>query len=202
MTTETVFVVDDDEAVCDSLRLLMKSIGLTAETYSCAAEFLDAFDPDKPGCLILDIRMPGMTGLDLQKELANRHSLLPIIFITGHGDVPMAVQAVQQGAIDFIQKPFRDQELIDGVNGALASDRKNRAQLKQRELINKNLDSLTQRERQIVDMIVDGHSNKIIADKLCVSQRTVEVHRARAMEKMQAASLAHLVRMVVEIRPD
>ena len=160
MTTETVFVVDDDEAVRDSLRFLMKSIGLTAETYSCAAEFLDTFDPDKPGCLILDIRMPGMTGLDLQMELANRHSLLPIIFITGHGDVPMAVQAVQQGAIDFIQKPFRDQELIDGVNGALASDRKNRAQLKQRELINKNLDSLTQRERQIVNMIVDGHSNK------------------------------------------
>ena len=106
MTAEMVFVVNDDEAVRDSLKFLMESIGLTAETYSCASGFLDSFDPDKPGCLILDIRMPGMTGLDLQKELANRHSLLPIIFITGHGDVPMAVQAVQQGAIDFIQKTF------------------------------------------------------------------------------------------------
>ncbi len=201
MTTQTVFVVDDDEAVRDSLRLLMKSIGLATETYSCASDFLKAFDKDKQGCLILDIRMPGMTGLDLQKELANRHSLLPIIFITGHGDVPMAVQAMREGAINFIQKPFRDQELIDNINKALEFNEKNFGQLQQLEIIQNNLNTLTKRELEIVDLIIDGHSNKVIADQLCVSQRTVEVHRARAMEKMQAKSVAHLVRMVVEVRP-
>lgn len=200
MSDETVFVVDDDEAVQDSLRLLMKSIGLATETFASAAEFLESFDPEKAGCLILDIRMPGISGLDLQKELANRHSMLPIIFITGHGDVPMAVQAMKEGAVDFIQKPFRDQQLIDSVHRALKSDHKNRAQLLQIELIMKNLGTLTKREREIVDMIIDGKSNKLIADKLCVSSRTIEVHRARAMEKMEANSVAHLVRMVVQAR--
>lgn len=201
MAELTVFVVDDDEAVRDGLRFLMKSIGLSTETYSQAKDFIDAFDPNRRGCLILDIRMPGMSGLDLQKELANRHSILPIIFITGHGDVPMAVQAMQAGAIDFIQKPFRDQELIDSVNRALELVNKNFGQLEQQEVITKNINTLTNREREIVDLIVDGKSNKLIADELCVSQRTVEVHRARAMEKMQADSVAHLVRMVVQTRP-
>lgn len=196
----TVFIVDDDEAVRDSLKLLMKSIGLHAETYSLASEFLAVFDPKRPGCLLLDIRMPGMSGLDLQKELTKRHSMLPVIFITGHGDVPMAVQAMREGAVDFIQKPFRDQDLVDCVHNALGLDAKNRAGLLHRDKIVHNMSTLTERERQILHRIIDGQPNKVIAAELSISQRTVEVHRARAMEKMQAKSLAHLVRMAMQIR--
>ena len=143
-----------------------------------------------------------MSGLELQKELARKHSILPIIFITGHGDVPMAVEAMREGAFDFIQKPFRDQDLIDCVHNALELDDRNRAALIQREQVNHNIDTLTERERQILDRVVDGKSNKAIAAELCLSQRTVEVHRARVMEKMQADSVAHLVRMIVNINQE
>ena len=194
----TVFVVDDDEAVRTSLRLLLKSVGLPVETYAAAQEFLDQFDPDRAGCLVLDIRMPGISGLELQQHLNDRHSIMPIVFITGHGDVPMAVEAMQAGAVDFIQKPFRDQDLIDRINRALEKDREMRAALRERDEIRRRMSQLTPREREVLELVTQGKANKVIAGDLNVSQRTVEIHRARVMEKMGANSLAHLVRMVIE----
>jgi len=194
----TVFVIDDDEAVRTSLRLLLKSVGLPVETYGSAQEFLDGFDGDRAGCLVLDIRMPGMSGLDLQQKLNTVHSITPIVFITGHGDVPMAVEAMQAGAVDFIQKPFRDQDLIDRINRALDTDRANRAELRERDEIRRRMGQLTPREREVLDLVTQGKANKVIAGDLNVSQRTIEIHRARVMEKMGATSLAHLVRMVIE----
>jgi two-component system, LuxR family, response regulator FixJ len=194
----TVFVIDDDEAVRTSLRLLLKSVGLPVETYASAQEFLDQFDGDRAGCLVLDIRMPGMSGLDLQQKLTSLHSITPIVFITGHGDVPMAVEAMQAGAVDFIQKPFRDQDLIDRINRALDTDRANRAELRERDEIRRRMAQLTPREREVLDLVTQGKANKVIAGDLNVSQRTIEIHRARVMEKMGATSLAHLVRMVIE----
>ena len=194
----TVFVVDDDDAVRTSLRLLLKSVGLPVETFASAQEFLDAFDSDRAGCLVLDIRMPGMSGLELQQRLNEIHAIVPIVFITGHGDVPMAVEAMQHGAVDFIQKPFRDQDLIDRINQALEKDRDNRAGLKERDAIRRRMQQLTPREREVLDLVTQGKANKVIAGDLNVSQRTVEIHRARVMEKMGASSLAHLVRMVIE----
>jgi two-component system, LuxR family, response regulator FixJ len=194
----TVFVVDDDDAVRTSLRLLLKSVGLPVETFPSAQEFLDAFDAERAGCLVLDIRMPGMSGLELQQRLNEIHAIIPIVFITGHGDVPMAVEAMQHGAVDFIQKPFRDQDLIDRINQALEKDRDNRAGLKERDAIRRRMQQLTPREREVLDLVTQGKANKVIAGDLNVSQRTVEIHRARVMEKMGASSLAHLVRMVIE----
>ena len=194
----TVFVVDDDDAVRTSLRLLLKSVGLPVETFAAAQEFLDNFDAERAGCLVLDIRMPGMSGLELQQRLNEIHAIVPIVFITGHGDVPMAVEAMQHGAVDFIQKPFRDQDLIDRINQALEKDRDNRAGLKERDAIRRRMQQLTPREREVLDLVTQGKANKVIAGDLNVSQRTVEIHRARVMEKMGASSLAHLVRMVIE----
>ncbi|HEU4600539.1 MAG TPA: response regulator FixJ [Steroidobacteraceae bacterium] len=195
----TIFVVDDDAAVRDALKLLLRSVGQPVETFGSAQEFLDAYSEDRPGCLVLDIRMPGMSGLELQQKLNEKHSILPIIFITGHGDVPMAVEAMQAGAVDFIQKPFRDQDLIDRINQALEKDGSNRAALGERNDIRRRLETLTPREREVLDLVVHGKANKVIAGDLKLSQRTVEIHRARVMEKMQASSLAHLVRMVLEV---
>jgi FixJ family two-component response regulator len=195
----TIFIVDDDMAVRDALKLLLRSVGQAVETFGSAQEFLDAYSEDRPGCLVLDIRMPGMSGLELQQKLNEKHSILPIIFITGHGDVPMAVEAMQAGAVDFIQKPFRDQDLIDRINQALEKDANNRAALGERNDIRKRLETLTPREREVLDLVVHGKANKVIAGDLKLSQRTVEIHRARVMEKMQASSLAHLVRMVLEV---
>jgi two-component system, LuxR family, response regulator FixJ len=194
----TVFVVDDDDAVRTSLRLLLRSVGLPVETFASAQEFFDAFDPDRPGCLVRDIRMPGMSGLELQQRLLEIHAMAPIVFITGHGDVPMAVEAMQHGAVDFIPKPFRDQDLLDRINVALEKDRGNRAGLKERDAIRGRMQQLTPREREVLDLVTKGKANKVIAGDLDVSQRTVEIHRARVMEKMGASSLAHLVRMVIE----
>jgi two-component system response regulator FixJ len=195
----TVFVVDDDSAVRDALRFLMRSVGLTVEAFSSAAEFLDAYRDDRAGCLVLDIRMPGMTGLELQDKLIERRSILPIIFITGHGDVPMAVEAMQAGAMDFIQKPFRDQDLLDRIHQAIDKDAKTRQSLGELAAIRTRLASLTPREREVMDLVVHGKANKVIAGDLDLSQRTVEIHRARVMEKIEASSLAHLVRMVLEV---
>ena len=195
----TIFVVDDDAAVRDALKLLLRSVGHAVETFGSAQEFLDAYGEDRAGCLVLDIRMPGMSGLELQQKLNEKHSILPIIFITGHGDVPMAVEAMQAGAVDFIQKPFRDQDLIDRINQALEKDSSNRAALGERNDIRRRLGTLTPREREVLDLVVHGKANKVIAGDLKLSQRTVEIHRARVMEKMQASSLAHLVRMVLEV---
>lgn len=198
-TRPTIFVVDDDSAVRDALKLLLRSVGQSVETYGAGSEFLESYSEDRPGCLVLDIRMPGMSGLELQQKLNEKHSILPIIFITGHGDVPMAVEAMQAGAVDFIQKPFRDQDLIDRINQALEKDTSNRAALGERNDIRRRLETLTPREREVLDLVVHGKANKVIAGDLKLSQRTVEIHRARVMEKMQASSLAHLVRMVLEV---
>ena len=198
----TVIVVDDDEAVRTSLRLLLKSVGLPVDTHASAQEFLDRFDPDRPGCLVLDIRMPGMSGLELQERLNAMHAMIPVVFITGHGDVPMAVEAMQHGAVDFIQKPFRDQDLLDRINQALEKDRENRAGLRARDAIRARIADLTPREKEVLDLVTAGKANKVIAGDLNVSQRTVEIHRARVMEKMGASSLAHLVRMVIAAGED
>jgi FixJ family two-component response regulator len=194
-----IFVVDDDEAVRNSLRLLLKSIGLSAVALPTAQEFLSKYDPQQPGCVILDVRMPGMSGLELQEQLNIRGAILPVIFITGHGDIPMAVEAMQQGAFDFLQKPFRDQDLIDRIQRALAKDQANRAELSERSRVHEHFESLTPREREVLTLVTSGKPNKIMAADLGVSQRTVEIHRARVMEKMHASSLAQLVRMMMDL---
>jgi FixJ family two-component response regulator len=194
----TVYVVDDDQAVCNSLRMLLKSVGLTTQTMSSATEFLSVYQPGHPGCLVLDVRMPGMSGLELQQELNVRGATIPVIFVTGHGDVPMAVEAMQHGAFDFLQKPFRDQELIDRIQRALARDASTHAALKEHERIRERLQSLTPREREVLTLMTEGKPNKVMAHELGVSQRTVEIHRARVMEKSGASSLAQLVRMVMD----
>jgi FixJ family two-component response regulator len=195
----TVFIVDDDDGVRASIRLLLKSIGFTATPMASAQEFLAAFDPAQPGCLVLDIRMPGMSGMELQQQLNLRGATLPVIFITGHGDVPMAVEAMQHGAFDFLQKPFRDQDLIDRVQKALARDRETRASLQKHDQVRQKLESLTPREREVLDLMTKGQQNKVMAAELGLSQRTVEIHRAHVMEKMGANSVAQLVRMVLDL---
>lgn len=191
-----VFIVDDDQAVRESLSDLMDSVGLNAETFASAQEFLTRYTPSLWGCLVLDIRMLGMSGLELQDELTRRGSLLPTIFITGHGDVPMAVQAMRRGAMDFIQKPFREQDLLDSINLALENGAKIRESELERQTVRRQVESLTPREREVMDKIIAGKSNKVIATDLGLSQRTVEVHRANVMEKLQVRSLADLVRLV------
>jgi two-component system, LuxR family, response regulator FixJ len=194
----TVFVVDDDDAVRGAMRLLLKSIGLTAVTYASADEFLARYADDQPGCMLLDVRMPGMSGLELQHQLNLRGAILPVIFLTGHGDVPMAVEAMQHGAFDFLQKPFRDQDLLERVQRALGKDRETREQLRHIERTRGHLTTLTPREREVLTLMVRGKQNKVTAAELGLSQRTVEIHRARVMEKMAARSLAELVRMTID----
>jgi len=195
----TVFIVDDDDGVRASVRILLKSVGLPATPFSSAQEFLASYPPSQPGCLVLDIRMPGMSGLELQQQLNLRGAVIPVIFISGHADIPMAVEAMQHGAFDFLQKPFRDQDLIDRVQRALASDRKNRDALEEHERIRERLKSLTSREHEVLQLMARGKPNKVMAADLGLSQRTVEIHRAHVMEKMEAGSVAQLVRMVMDI---
>jgi two-component system, LuxR family, response regulator FixJ len=194
----TIYIVDDDEGVRNSLRFLLKSVGLVPRTLASAKEFLETYKPTQPGCLVLDVRMPGMSGLELQQQLNLSGAIIPVIFITGHGDVPMAVEAMQHGASDFLQKPFRDQDLIDRIQRALERDARNRAALAERERIRASFHSLTPREREVLALMTRGKPNKVMAAELGVSQRTVEIHRARVMEKTGAASLAHLVRMAMD----
>ena len=198
----TVFIVDDDDAVRESLAFLMKSIGQKAESFPNAQAFLDTWNTNRAGCLVLDIRMPGMSGLELQDKLKDMGSILPIIFITGHGDVPMAVKAIKAGAADFVQKPFRDQELIDRIREVLDEDAQARAEKLQRTEILRRMETLTEREREVMEQVVDGKANKVVAIDLNVSQRTVEIHRANVMEKMKARSLAQLVRLVMKARSE
>lgn len=193
--TPTVFIVDDDAAIRHAMKSLLDSVNLPSEIFASADEFLDQISDRRPGCLVLDIRMPGLSGLELQQELNRRGNRIPIIFITGHGDIPMAVDAMQNGALDFIQKPFRDQDLLDRVSDALKTDRKRRGEERQQNDIARRIGTLTNREREVFDLVVTGKPNKVIAYELGVSQRTVEIHRSRVMEKMQARSLADLVRM-------
>jgi RNA polymerase sigma factor (sigma-70 family) len=192
-----VFVVDDDPSIGDAVRLLLRSVGIPSRTFLSANEFLEAYDPRQPGCLVLDVRMPGMSGLELQARLREMESTLPIIFVTAHGDVPMAVSAVRTGAMDFIQKPFRDQELLDKIQEALEEDARVRSARQDLEGIQNRLDALTPREREVLDLVVAGKANKNIARALGISQRTVEIHRARVMEKMGVRSVSMLVQLVM-----
>lgn len=193
----TVFVVDDDEAVRDSLSMALHKRGWTAQDYASAEDFLAAYD-QQPGCLILDVRMPGMSGLDLQQALAAKSCTLPIIFITGHGDIPMSVQALKGGAIDFLEKPFRQDVLLTRIEEAIAEDTRVRAVASQREAIRARFSKLSSREKEVVAVLVAGpanHSSKEIAATLDISHRTVDHHRARIMDKMQAESVPELVAM-------
>jgi FixJ family two-component response regulator len=191
----TIYVVDDDDGMRRALNLLLNTIGYKTAVFGDPAEFLRQFNPNTPGCLLLDIRMPGMSGLELQQRLNRMGSMLPVIFITGHGDVPMAVQAMKEGAFEFIQKPFRDQDLLDRINHALQQDAESRSTVARRAEILRRLETLTPRERQVMDLVVEGAANKVIAIDLGLSERTVEIHRAKVMEKMSARSVAHLVKM-------
>jgi two-component system, LuxR family, response regulator FixJ len=195
----TIFVVDDDAAVRQSLSLLIRSMSLDVETFDSAQAFLDGCDPARPGCLVLDIRMPAMSGLDLQEELRRRDVKLPIIFITGHGDVAMAVRAMKGGAIDFIEKPFNDQQLLDRINQAIEIDRADRLYRDERENVAAKIELLSPREREVMDRIVKGQANKVIAADLGLSERTVEIHRSKVMAKTGAGSLAQLVTMVTRL---
>lgn len=195
----TVFIVDDDEAVLDALAMLVRSVDLPAKTFSSADDFLAAYDPSHPGCLLLDVRMPGMSGIALQKHLAEVDLAAPIVFLTGHGDVPMAVEAIQSGAIDFLMKPFRDQELLDRIHKALEHDAETRREITERQNLARRLDALTPREREVMKSVVEGLTNREIAERLDVSQRTVEIHRSRVMSKTGASSLPELVRMVMVV---
>ncbi|GAA5179064.1 oxygen response regulator transcription factor FixJ [Niveibacterium umoris] len=194
---QTVHIVDDDEALRDSLIWLLESEGYAVATYASAEEFLAAWSPALAGCLLLDVRMPGMSGLELYEKLAAQHSTLPVIFITGHGDVPMAVSALKKGAVDFIEKPFNDQDMLRLIANCLEAERSERTQRRQDAETARRLDQLTTREREVLDLIVAGRLNKQIADDLGISIKTVEVHRARVMEKMDVSSLAELVQMVM-----
>ena len=203
MTLEpTVFIVDDDQAVRRFLSGLIKSIGLQVETFATAQEFLDAYELDRPGCLLLDIRMPGMSGLELQNELVKRAFGLPIIILTGHGDVQVAVHAMKAGAVDFIEKPFNNELLLDRIQKAVAeSVNAGSARIKRQDIAGR-MARLTPRERQVLDLVVRGDTNKGVARRLDISERTVEIHRSNAMSKMQAKSLAELVKIVTAFDPD
>ncbi len=193
----TVFVVDDDQAVRDSLALLVHSVGLEAETFESARDFLDAYRPDRRGCLITDIRMPGMSGLELQERLSADGHHIPVIVLTGFGDVPTAVRALKGGAVDFLEKPFNPQALLDLIQQAIVRDTEIREQAARDAELAERMALLTPREQEIMALVVDGKANKVIAIDLSISERTVELHRGRIMKKMQARSLAELMRMVL-----
>jgi FixJ family two-component response regulator len=193
----TVFVVDDDQAMRNSLKWLIESVSMQVETYESANAFIQSYYPGRSGCLLLDVRMPGMSGLELQEYLRVNQIAIPVIIITGHGDVPMAVRAMKAGAVDFIEKPFNDELLLESIRRAMALDVKQRDMQSQRAEIATRLARLTPREHEVMVMVTSGKANKEIATSLGVSSKTVEAHRARVMEKMEADSLAELVRMAI-----
>jgi two-component system, LuxR family, response regulator FixJ len=190
-----IYVVDDDDGMRRALDTLLSTVGYKTAVFSRPRDFLANFKSDAHGCLVLDIRMPEMSGLELQQQINRMGSMLPIVFMTGHGDVPMAVQAMKDGAFEFLQKPFRNQDLLDHINHALALDSENRRMVARRADVLQRLDSLSVRERQVMNLVVDGAANKVIAIDLNLSERTVEIHRAKVMEKMGALSVAHLVKL-------
>lgn len=198
----TVFVVDDDEAVRHSLKWLITSTNLRVETFESAKDFLNHYDESLPGCLILDVRMPDINGMDFLDKLVEEGFPIPVIIMSGHGDVPMAVRAMKQGAIDFLEKPFNDEVLLERIGAAIDIDTRNRAERQQHKGFEERLNRLTKREREVMDMIVAGHANKVMASMLGVSAKTVEAHRATVMKKLQVRSVADLVQMVVTERLD
>lgn len=191
----TVYIVDDDEGMRRALSLLMTTVGYNASAFARPSEFLSRFDVSAPGCLVLDVRMPEMSGLEVQQQLNRTGAMIPVILVTGHGDIPMAVQAMKDGAFDFLQKPFRDQDLLDRINAAMKLDAENRQIVEKHADLRRREESLTAREREVMALVVDGRANKVIAIDLGLSERTVEIHRANVMEKMGARSVAHLVKM-------
>jgi len=195
-----VFVVDDDPSVRSSLKFLLSSMGLQVETFDSAETFLQRKPPDAPSCLVLDVRLRGLSGLDFQRELAARNIRIPIVFVTGHGDIPMSVRAMKAGAIEFLTKPYRDQDLLDAVRIALERDRARREQEKEVTDLQQRFDSLTPREQEVISMVVSGMLNKQIAGQLGTAENTVKVHRSRAMEKMNAQSVADLVRIIERLK--
>jgi FixJ family two-component response regulator len=196
----TVFIVDDDEAVRDSIKELVASVGIAADTYASAVDFLDAYDGSRPGCLVLDIRMARMSGLALQTKLNEMGAQIPIVFITAHADVPTAVEALRAGALSFVTKPYREQELLDSINEALASDAAARSAAKEGSRYAASLDSLTGREREVLDLAVTGLPSKLIAQQLGISYRTVELYRSRVLEKLGVGSMVELIRIAAERR--
>jgi two-component system response regulator FixJ len=197
MPNSTVIVVDDDPDVRDSLQALLQSAGYKARLFDSGGALLAAFSPDDAGCIIADIRMPDMDGITLQTRLAEHGNALPVIIITGHGDVPLAVRAMKAGALDFIEKPFDDDRLLDSVKRALDRTREQRNQAASTQAVTQRISSLTPRELDVLKLLVAGHPNKVVAHQLEISPRTVEVHRGHLMEKMQARSLSDLVRMAL-----
>jgi two-component system, LuxR family, response regulator FixJ len=195
-----VFIVEDDETLRSLVKALAQSIGVTCRGFSSAGGFLEQYDPRQPGCLVLDLFMPGMSGLELQDELNRRGAVIPVIFITGHGDVASAVAAVRRGAFNYLQKPFRNSELIANIREALELDQRNRRMLAQQDAIRDRIASLTPREREVLELIVRGLASKVMAQEMGVSTRTVELHRSRVMGKMGANSIAQLVRMFMDFR--
>lgn len=193
----TVFYVDDDEAMCESIRFLMESVSLNIETFSSARKFLESYDATRAGCLLLDVRMPEMSGLELQEQLRKRKINIPIIFITGHGDVPMATRAMKAGAVEFLTKPFNDQTLLDSIQNAIEIDTERRKIALERDKIADRINKLTPREYEVMQCVIKGNLNKVTAYELGISSKTVELHRAKIMEKMKAKSLAQLVAMVL-----
>jgi len=199
-TKPTIFIVDDDPSVRESTQLMLKSVGFDVKTFASAQDFISAKLQQGLGCLILDVRMPGISGLDLQEKLVSAKSLLPVIFITGHGTVPMSVRAMKAGAVDFLQKPFEEQDLLDAINRAITRQREKKSKQDEADRLQQRLKALTSREYEVFSLLVTGMANKEIAYKLGTSERTVKAHRAQIMEKMNAGSFADLVRFAEKLK--
>ena len=202
MSEPTVFIVDDDEAFRDSVRELVSSVGLAAETFGSALEFLAAFDATRAGCLVADVRMPHMSGLELKAKLDERDSRMPIVFISGHGDIAMAVKAIKGGAVDFVQKPYHEQQLLDAINEALRRDAAQRAPADSAATVAGRLATLTAREREVMSLALKGLPSKTIARELAISHRTVEQHRSRLLEKLGVTSITELLRLNIDGRSE